>query len=258
MSATRPGDEIRALLFDTGGTVLDWFTGIECALQGHARELGSALQAAEAARAWRRLSVEQVVDILAREPGTASLDMEAVLEETLDPAISAGGGVRPEGEVRAELVRAWSRLPAWPDAGAGLDRLRTRYIVASFTILRTIQVVTASRFAGLTWDCVISCEMIGTYKTHPLSYATALGWLDLAPGEALLVTTHNNDLRAAHACGLKTAFVRRPREWGDQPQPEPVPSPLADFVCEDFKDLATQLGCAALEAGGGKSRLDAI
>jgi 2-haloacid dehalogenase len=58
-----------------------------------------------------------------------------------------------------------------------------------------------------------------------------------------MVTGHNNDLRAAHSYGFRTAFIHRPRQWGDEPPPDPDPDPRADLVCADFADLADQLGC---------------
>ena len=40
------------------------------------------------------------------------------------------------------------------------------------TILSTSLILDVSRRNGLTWDCVISCEMIGVYKTRPEAYRT--------------------------------------------------------------------------------------
>jgi 2-haloacid dehalogenase len=57
----------------------------------------------------------------------------------------------------------------------------------------------------------------------------------------MMVAAHKNDLRAAQACGLRTAFVRRPLEHGPG-----VPRDLAadrafDINADDFLDLARQL-----------------
>jgi len=96
--------------------------------------------------------------------------------------------------------------------------------------------------SGLTWDAVFSCEMMGIYKTHPHTYETAARWLDLSPRRIMLVSTHNNDIRAARACGFQTAFVYRPAEWWDIASPDPEPGNDAQLVAADFIDLARQLG----------------
>jgi 2-haloacid dehalogenase len=51
-------------------------------------------------------------------------------------------------------------------------RLRQRYVVASFTLLTTSLVVDVSKRNGIVWDAIISCEMIGIYKTRPARSAS--------------------------------------------------------------------------------------
>ena len=48
-----------------------------------------------------------------------------------------------------------------------------------------------------------------------------------------------NDIRALT---FDTAFVKRPREWGDDAQPDPVPNSIHDIVVDDFPGLAKALG----------------
>ena len=57
-----------------------------------------------------------------------------------------------------------------------------------------------------------------------------------------MVACHNFDLNAALGCGYKTAFVKRPNEWGPGGPPDPVPNPAHTMVLEDFPELATRLG----------------
>jgi 2-haloacid dehalogenase len=66
--------------------------------------------------------------------------------------------------------------------------------------------------------------------------------LDVQPEETMLVAAHEDDLAAARAVGLRTAFVRRPSEFGT---PDSYRLPLRsdyDLVADDFIDLAKQLG----------------
>jgi len=140
------------------------------------------------------------------------------------------------------LDSKWHALDTWPDFPPALVRLRTKYVMASFTILSTSLVIDVSRPNGLTWDCIVSCEMIGTYKTQPQAYRTCAQWLGYRPDELLMVASHNFDLMGARAEGYRSAFVHRPAEWGPVRPPDPVPNPAHDIIAQGFGDLAKQLG----------------
>lgn len=142
---------------------------------------------------------------------------------------------------RSEILRAWHELDAWPDFPEALATLRKKFIVVSLTMLPTSLVVNVSRRNALAWDAVISCEMIGTYKPHAAAYQTAARWLNLQPTEIMMVACHNFDLNAAHAVGFRTAFIRRPDEWGPAGPPDPVPNMAYDIVEDGFVQFARRL-----------------
>lgn len=102
-------------------------------------------------------------------------------------------------------------------------------------------VVDVSRRNALGWDAIVSCQMIGVYKPHAEAYATAATWLGHAPSELLMVACHNFDLNAAQDAGMRTAFVRRPDEWGPAGPPDPEPNRAYDHVVSGFAELAEQL-----------------
>ena len=97
----------------------------------------------------------------------------------------------------------------------------------------------------MSWNAVISCEMIGVYKTHRTSYETAARWVDLRHERIMLVSTHNNDIRAARSFGFRTAFLYRPGEWWDILSLDPEPSEAVEVVATDLVDLARQFGLSA-------------
>ena len=237
---------IAALVFDTGGTLFDWHTAVHRALERAGAERGIHADWAALTKTWRALSTSMVDAGLPQSGGRATMDMDDVLAATLRDTLArhAVSGFTARDE--AELVLAWRAMDPWPDVPLALPILRRRFIVAPFTILRTALVVDASRRANLSWDAVISCEMIGVYKTNRVAYETAARWLDLPTDRLMLVSTHNNDIRAARSCGLHTAFVYRPREWWDIPSRDPEPGESAEVVAHDLVDLARQLG---LDAG---------
>jgi len=232
---------VDALVFDTGGTVFDWHAGVTAAFREAGRRCGVEADWPALTKTWRRLSTDHVKAVTIEHDGRMQEDMDDVLRATLRTTLTQHGVAGLES-CTDDLVRGWRRLPAWPDSAEGLARLRRRFVVASFTILRTSTVIGSSRAAGVEWDAIFSCEMMGVYKTAPASYANAARWLDLPPDRIVLATTHNNDLAAARENGFRTAYIHRPLEWDDIPSPDPEPGPGADWIADDIRDLAHQLG----------------
>lgn len=235
-------DSIAAMLFDTGGTLFDWHSAVLRALESRGADRGISADWPAVTKTWRTLSTSMVDAGLPQAGGRATMNMDDVLALTLRTALEqdAVSGFTPDDE--AALVGAWRLMDPWPDVPIALPLLRRRFVVAPFTILRTALVVDVSRHANLSWDAIISCEMIGVYKTHRTAYETAARWLDLPPERIMLVSTHNNDIAAARAYGFHTAFVYRPREWSEIPSRDPEPGDAAEMVARDLVDLARQCG----------------
>ena len=234
-------DQIKALTFDTGGTILDWHTGVRDALAQLGRVHGVEGDWAAAANAFRKLSLGTMVNH--GKDGPATKNFDDVHRESLDQiAQEYGLGETSPAERHEVWWDTMHNLVCWPDFPAVLPRLRERYFCVSFTILSFRIIMDTARKNGLSWDAVISCEAIGKYKVLPDAYHGCARFLQLDPGECCMVACHNFDLDAAKACGFKTAFVRRPLEWGPEGPPDPEPNPHHDFVADSFPELARQLG----------------
>lgn len=232
--------DLEALIFDTGGTVFDWHSAVTETLADVGRREAVEADWPRLAADWRRASLQTLDEMSRPSAGAMDADMDAVLRVSLEAVL--GEHDLPQLATHSDaLVQGWRRMPAWHDSARGLARLRERFIVASFTILRTALVIESSRRAGVQWDAIISCEMTGVYKIAPASYDFPERWLDVPRHRIMLVTAHNNDLDAAHDAGYRTAFVRRPKEWGEMTSPDAEPSPQADVVAADIDDLATRL-----------------
>ncbi|MBL8382829.1 MAG: haloacid dehalogenase type II [Burkholderiales bacterium] len=229
--------DIKALAFDTGGTILDWHAGICTALAAAGGARGLAADWHAVTNDYRRRSLQAIVGQV-----HPAFNFDDVHRRVLDEVIAHFGLDALTEADRDAIWRTWHALDAWPGFADALARLRSRFIVASFTLLTPRLVVDVSRRNGLAWDAVISCEMIGHYKTRPEAYLTAARWLQLPPAQILMVACHNFDLDAARACGYKTAFVRRPAEWGPGGPPDPVPNPANEVIVDDFDALARALG----------------
>lgn len=231
-------DGIKALTFDTGGTVLDWHGGLSRAMAEVAGRRGLKAAWAEVVNEYRRRSLGAIVNQLGPR-----FNFDDVHRDQLDRvAVDFGLGALTK-EDRDEIWRAWFALDAWPDFVPGLERLRTKLPCVSFTLLTPRLVIDVSRRNGITWDCIISCEMLGVYKVRPEAYQAAAELLQLKPAEILMVACHNFDLDAARKEGFRTCFVRRPLEWGPAGPPDPTPNPACDLVVDRFEDLAAQMGC---------------
>jgi 2-haloacid dehalogenase len=225
--------DVKVLAFDTGGTILDWHSGLVAALAECGTRHGVERDWHGFANEYRRRSLQRMLGAV--EPGYNIDDVHrAVLDELLgETAIDAFSQ-----EDRRNVTQHWHTLQAWPDFVPALVRLRPRYVCVSFTILSLSLVVDVSRRNGIGWDAVIACEMLRVYKPRPEAYRLAAKFLAVSPGEILMVACHNFDLDAARGEGYRTAFVRRPDEWGPAGPPDPVPNPATDLVVGGFAELA--------------------
>jgi 2-haloacid dehalogenase len=229
---------IKALTFDTGGTILDWHRGIQTALAAAGTRHGIAADWPAVTNEYRRRALKGMTRQV-RPVFNIDDVHRCVLDEL---AVELGWTAFTEDD-RAAIQQAWHALDAWPDFPAALARLRRRHVVASFTILSTSLIVDVSKRNDIDWDCVVSCEMIGSYKPNPEAYATCARWLGYRPEEIVMVACHNFDLLAARKVGYRSAFVRRPDEWGAAGPPDPEPDAAHDIVVDDFGQLAERLGC---------------
>lgn len=228
---------IKALTFDTGGTVLDWHGGLTRAFAAAGARRGLEADWHAVVNEYRRRSLKAIGGQV--QP---AFNFDDVHRRVLDEIVGEFGLGGLDAADRDAIWRTWHALDAWPDFAAALARLRRKYVVASFTLLTTSLVIDVSRRNGIVWDAILSCEMIGIYKTRPEAYLTAAKWLQLDPSEIMMVAAHNHDLNGALACGFHTAFVRRPAEWGPGGPADPVPDPAHTLVADDFGQLAEKLG----------------
>ncbi|NBO04229.1 MAG: hypothetical protein EBV16_08595 [Betaproteobacteria bacterium] len=226
----------RTLAFDTGGTVLDWHGSLFQDLKAIGPWQSIDFDRHEFVNTWRRYTMKGIVGQMRPD-----FHMDDVHWRTLAQTIDAFRLPALSNDAMEHLWRGWHRLRAWPDFPAALARIRQHTPVVSFTMLPTSLIIDVSRLNAITWDAVISCQMIGVYKPHPEAYQTAAAWMGLDPKEILMVACHNFDLNAAQDAGFKTAFVRRPEEWGPAGPPDPLPNRDYDHVFDRFDQLADAL-----------------
>ena len=232
--------DIRALTFDTGGTILNWHTGFATALGKTGARHGLTRNWPALANDMRRKGLAKMIDLGKTSPPAYTFDgaHRLALEEVI---AEHGLEVFSEAERHAIAYDAPHHFECWPDFPAVLPHLREKFICASFTILSYRIIMDTARHNGLSWDAVFSCEGIGKYKVLPEAYDTVARYLQLDPSQICMVACHNVDLDAAKARGYKTAFVKRPLEWGPDAPPAPAPNEIHDIVVDDFPALAAAL-----------------
>jgi 2-haloacid dehalogenase len=233
--------EVRALVFDVFGTVVDWRSGVAREAAPFLARHGAGADPAAFADAWRARYQPAMQAIRSGARPFARLDvlhrenLEAILPDFgLDPARIAAAELD-------ELNLAWHRLDPWPDSVEGLARLKTRFIIAPLSNGNIILMLDMAKRAGLPWDAILGAEVAQAYKPQPEAYLRTVDILALRPEQVCMVAAHNSDLTAARRCGLKTAFVPRPTEHGPGQTIDLRPEQDWEWVGTDFLDLAAQL-----------------
>jgi 2-haloacid dehalogenase len=228
--------DVQVLAFDVFGTVVDWRGSVAREVE----RLGLGINGAEFADAWRRRYLPSMKQV--REGKREWVNLDTLHRENLDAVLEKFGAAgRLDDEAKTHLNRAWHRLDAWVDSVAGLARLKSKYVVTTLSNGNLGLLTNMAKRAGLPWDCILSAEVFRAYKPDPATYLGVARVFDLAPNQVMLVAAHQDDLAAARACGLQTAYIERPAEFGVAHIRDVSPDPANTLHARDFLDLADQL-----------------
>jgi 2-haloacid dehalogenase len=228
---------VEVLAFDIFGTVVDWHGSIVREMaQLHPQVDGDAF-----ARAWRAGYQPAMARVMSGELGWTLID--DLHRMILDEILPQFGLAHLEEEARRHLNRVWHRLDPWPDSVEGLQRLKRRYLLCTLSNGNLGLLTRMAKRAGLPWDCVLSAEVFRAYKPDPAAYLGVARVFDLPPGRVMLVAAHHDDLAGARACGLRTAYVERPLEFGAGHIKDVSPRTDNELHSRNLLDLADQLGC---------------
>ena len=230
-------DEIQVLAFDIFGTVVDWHGSIQ-------REMAVLYPDVDGdtfALAWRDGYRPAMARVLRGElPWTLIDDLH---RQVLDGILPEFGLSHLDEKQRAHLNLVWHRLRPWPETVVALNRLKQKYILCTLSNGNINLLTRMAKRAGLPWDCILSAEVFKAYKPDPKTYGGVARVFDVLPCEVVLVAAHHDDLEGAKACGLQTAYVERPHEFGLGRPKDVSPRSANDFHAQDLNDLANQLGC---------------
>ena len=233
--------DIKALTFDVFGTVVDWRGSIisECMSWDKTRHL--EVNWDQFADDWRSEYAPSMN--LVRKGNIPWTKLDDLHLSSLLKLMPKYGITTLNNSEIAHLNKVWHRLNPWPDAVAGLSKLKSLFIIAPLSNGNVSLLTNMAKWGNLPWDCILSAELAGHYKRDPEAYTKAAELLSIEMNEIMMVAAHKDDLSAAHTLGMKTCFVPRPLEHGPNRNFDSSPEPWIDIVAVDFIDFANQMGC---------------
>jgi 2-haloacid dehalogenase len=240
---------IKALVFDTFGTVVDWRTSIIRQLSEFGARKHLEVDWEAFADAWRA-GYHPAMDRI-RRGERAFVTIDVLHRERLDELFDSFKISGLSEADKRDVNNAWHRLDPWPDSVGGLQRLKRHYILSTFSNGSFACLVNMAKHAGLPWDCIFCADIVRHFKPDPEVYRGVIEFLALSPHETMLVAAHNYDHRHARSHGMRTAYVNRPSEHG--------PSQTKDTKAEDDWDIVvdsfTALADVLIIEGPGKHRV---
>jgi len=210
-----PAKQPIAIVFDTFGSVVDWRSSLIADLSAYGTQRGIAADLTK---------------------------LDDLHRGSLDRLVAQFGITGLTEDDLRHINLGWHRLNGWPDAVAGLTRLKRRFIIGPLSNGNVALLTKMAKHAGLPWDMVFGSDLFGNYKPDPETYLGVAKLLDLAPGEVMMAAAHNGDLAHARKCGLMTAFWPRPSEYGPHQKRDYAAEQDWDVVAKDIEDLAAKLG----------------
>jgi len=237
-------DQVKALVFDVFGTVVDWRGSSirELTSFGNARALKRDWE--QFADDWRGLYQPSMEEVRSgRRPYTV---LDVLHRESLEKLLEKYDIKGLQEQDIQHLVSIWHRLQPWPDVVEGLTRLKRRYIIGTCSNANIGLAVRMAKHSGLPWDTIVGAEVARAYKPTAQAYLGTAAALNLEPHEVMLVAAHNSDLAAAAKTGFRTAFVARPDEYGPKKKADVADNTNWDISTDSFNGVADAMGCPRL------------
>lgn len=229
--------EIKVLVFDLYGTVVDMQAGLEAAVTPFLQEKDTPVTPTQFVTWWRRTHFEDsMIDALCDEGHTPYREIgHRAVSQVMDRARMA----HTQDEV-TWLVAQIERLQPFADVPAALKSLARTYHLVVLSNGDRDMLEGARPHVGFDFDLMISVQEAGYFKPHHATYAVGeeiirQTWPEAERSSVLFVANHPFDCIGAKAHGFRTAYIdRRGRPFGQSPhQP--------DLVLKNFSHLAEAL-----------------
>lgn len=231
---------IKALTFDTFGTVVDWRTSIINDLTAYGRERGLSVDWTAFVDEWKNAYKPGMDRVRKGEWPWTTID--GIYRRSLHELAPRYGLDRLDAAALDHINRVWHRLLPWPDVVAGLTRLKKKFLISTLSNGDVDMLANMAKHGSLPWDVILCGQVFRHFKPDPEIYLGAIEMLGCKPHEVMMVAAHNDDLRHARSHGMRTGFVLRPTEYGPQQQTNLKAAEAWDVVARDFGELAAALG----------------
>ena len=229
--------EIKVLVFDQYGTVVDMQKGLVDAVTPFLKDKGWQGKPNQFVTWWRRTHFEDsMIDSLVDRGHTPYRQIgHRAVSQVLDRAEIKHSQAEVEW-----LVSRIEELKPFPDVIEALHRLRQRYKLVILSNGDRDMLQAAKPHIGFDFDLTISVQESGAFKPDKRTYAKAEEIIcdhfsQVERSSILFVANHAFDCIGAKAWGMRTVFIdRRRRPFGQTPhQP--------DLIVKDFAELAGAL-----------------
>jgi 2-haloacid dehalogenase len=231
---------IKAIIFDTYGTVVDWRSSIATEANTMAKTIGINIFDGESfADAWRagyEPKMKEVRDGL--RPWTAN---DVLHRERLDEIIPQFDLNDLDDNQRIKLNQAWHRLSPWSDSIPGITRLKSKYIVSTFSNGSYRLLINMAKNSGIPWDSILCSDVFHAFKPSKECYLGAIDLLGGEPETIMLCAAHNYDLSRGRKFGMQTAYVDRPLESGPNKTHDLKAEQNWDIITTSIEGVADQL-----------------
>ncbi len=224
-------NNIKALTFDTGGTILDWHSGFSFGFETLKSKYNFDYHSAHMANEMRQKSLSFVTNQKDESP----MNFDKAHQKAINKInIEYELGLNKE-DIFFMYYEIPSKLKTWSDFLGPFNFLKEKYLCVSFTLLSNRLVFINSKSNNINWDLILSCETLEVYKPKIEAYTKTAKLLQLDPSECCMVACHSFDLNAAKMAGFKTIFIKRAMEWGKNTKIN-VDGEY-DLVLDSFKNL---------------------
>ena len=201
-------------VFDAYGTLFDF----HAAVSRHHKAAGP--DAAQFSEVWRQKQIEYTwTHTLAGR----YVEFWTLTQRALDYCFERFPSV--DRKLRGDLLSAYLKLDAYPDARTVLDALKARgERTAILTNGSPAMVASAVEAAGLktALDAVLSVDAVKMFKPRPETYALVTKEFSCKPSEVVFVSSNRWDAFGATAFGFRTVWINRAKVPGEYPDFPPA------------------------------------
>jgi 2-haloacid dehalogenase len=226
---------IKALIFDVFGTVVDWRQTLTKRLNSFLPKELSEFELEKFAIEWRKGYSDYINEFNNNKQSWQKIDdihKRKLIQLLKDFKLI---NLMNESSIN-KLNKIWHQLDPWEDSVEGLSLLKNKYSIGTLSNGNFSLLLNMSKYSKLPWDFIFSGDIFLKYKPNKYVYKKATEYLGLNTNEVMLVAAHENDLLAAEMSGLKTAYIHRPFEYSNKPKEKPKNK--FNYSCNSFVELS--------------------